>query len=102
MKTWRLDDLLRRKADEGVRVYVLMYKELEMTLAINSYYSKQTLQGMHSKNIKVSMKFISIELCRYHYMSLQELRVALKFKCTISFYHYLRPFFKQAPFCFVF
>jgi len=53
IKGWRLNELLREKAEHGVRVYVLMYKELEMTLSINSYHSKQVLQGMHGKNIKV-------------------------------------------------
>eukprot|EP00794_Sanderia_malayensis_P012984 gene12984-14322_t len=50
---WRLDQLLKKKADEGVHVYVIMYKEIELTLPINSYYSKQVLQSLHDSNIKV-------------------------------------------------
>ncbi|CAG9767038.1 unnamed protein product [Ceutorhynchus assimilis] len=49
---WRLDKLLQRKAEAGVLVYVLLYKEVELALGLNSFYSKQKLQDMH-KNIKV-------------------------------------------------
>ncbi|KAH8254743.1 hypothetical protein KR032_012043, partial [Drosophila birchii] len=48
---WRLDKILLRKAEQGVRVFVLLYKEVEMALGINSYYSKSTL-AKHD-NIKV-------------------------------------------------
>lgn len=34
--TWRLDEILKRKAKLGVKVYVLLYKEVEMALGINS------------------------------------------------------------------
>jgi len=50
---WRLDKLLQRKAEEGVKIYVLIYKEIEITLpSINSAYSKRILTLSH-KNIKV-------------------------------------------------
>ncbi|XP_054900009.1 phospholipase D1 [Poeciliopsis prolifica] len=49
---WRLDEILKRKAREGVKVCVLLYKEVEMALAINSDYSKRTLMNM-DPNIKV-------------------------------------------------
>ncbi|KAH1027619.1 hypothetical protein HUJ05_001096 [Dendroctonus ponderosae] len=49
---WRLDKLLQRKAKDGVLIYILLYKEVEMALGLNSFYSKQTLQDLH-KNIKV-------------------------------------------------
>lgn len=49
---WRLDKLLQRKAEEGVKIYILLYKEIEMTLSINSAYSKRVLALSH-KNIKV-------------------------------------------------
>ncbi|XP_030375279.1 phospholipase D2 isoform X2 [Scaptodrosophila lebanonensis] len=48
---WRLDKILLRKAEIGVRIFVLLYKEVEMALGINSYYSKSTL-AKH-ENIKV-------------------------------------------------
>ncbi|KAL1442211.1 hypothetical protein MTO96_007835 [Rhipicephalus appendiculatus] len=49
---WRLDQLLQKKAEEGVKVFVLLYKEVEMALNINSLYSKQKLAAMHP-NIKI-------------------------------------------------
>lgn len=49
---WRLDEILKRKAEQGVRVFVLLYKEVEMALGINSLYSKRALQSKHP-NIKV-------------------------------------------------
>ncbi|CAG9854578.1 unnamed protein product [Phyllotreta striolata] len=49
---WQLNKLLERKADAGVRIYVLLYKEVEMALGLNSYYSKQKLTAS-SPNIKV-------------------------------------------------
>ncbi|XP_055916845.1 phospholipase D2 isoform X2 [Eupeodes corollae] len=48
---WRLDKILHRKATEGVKVFVLLYKEVEMALGINSFYSKQRLNS--HENIKV-------------------------------------------------
>ncbi|XP_061608303.1 phospholipase D1 isoform X2 [Phyllopteryx taeniolatus] len=49
---WRLDEVLKRKADQGVKVCVLLYKEVELALGINSEHSKRTLMDMHP-NIKV-------------------------------------------------
>ncbi|XP_053473815.1 phospholipase D2 [Ictalurus furcatus] len=49
---WRLDQILKRKAEQGVKVCVLLYKELELALGINSEYSKRTLMDLHP-NIKV-------------------------------------------------
>lgn len=42
---------------QGVKVFVLLYKEVEMALGINSYYSKQVLASSH-ENIKVRMECI--------------------------------------------
>ncbi|XP_075964214.1 phospholipase D1a [Anarhichas minor] len=49
---WRLDCTLKRKAQQGVRIFVMLYKEVELALGINSGYSKRTLSRMHP-NIKV-------------------------------------------------
>uniref|UniRef100_A0A3B3QA57 Phospholipase n=1 Tax=Paramormyrops kingsleyae TaxID=1676925 RepID=A0A3B3QA57_9TELE len=49
---WRLDCMLKRKAQEGVRIFVMLYKEVELALGINSEYSKRTLMRLHP-NIKV-------------------------------------------------
>lgn len=37
---------------QGVRVFVMLYKEVELALGINSGYSKRTLMHLHP-NIKV-------------------------------------------------
>nr|XP_046178968.1 phospholipase D1-like isoform X2 [Oncorhynchus gorbuscha] len=47
---WRLDCILKRKA--GVHIFVMLYKEVELALGINSEYSKRTLMHLHP-NIKV-------------------------------------------------
>lgn len=42
---------------------MLLYKEVEMALGINSYYSKQRLVDAH-ENIKVSLKmFMEVIVC---------------------------------------
>ncbi|XP_067322146.1 phospholipase D1 [Anolis sagrei] len=49
---WRLDCILRRKAQQGVKIFVMLYKEVELALGINSEYTKRTLMRLHP-NIKV-------------------------------------------------
>ncbi|XP_003701644.3 phospholipase D1-like [Megachile rotundata] len=50
---WRLDKILQRKAVEGVKVFIMIYKEVEVALGINSFYSKQRLVEKCPENIKV-------------------------------------------------
>lgn len=47
---WRLDIILKRKAAQGVKIFIMLYKEVAMALGINSFYSKSKLT---SENIKV-------------------------------------------------
>ncbi|RWS31654.1 phospholipase D2-like isoform X2 [Leptotrombidium deliense] len=49
---WRLDKILERIAKRGVKVFVLLYKEVELALGIKSLYSKKQLMRLHP-NIKV-------------------------------------------------
>lgn len=49
---WRLDEILRRKANEGVRVCILVYREIPQVLALGSLHMKEYLQSL-STNIKV-------------------------------------------------
>nr|XP_027194709.1 phospholipase D1-like isoform X2 [Dermatophagoides pteronyssinus] len=49
---WRLDRLLWKKACSGVRIFILLYKEMEIGISINSIYTKRTLMKMH-ENIAV-------------------------------------------------
>ncbi|KAK6187642.1 hypothetical protein SNE40_005621 [Patella caerulea] len=50
---WRLDMILKRKAEAGVKIYILLYKEVTMALGIDSAYSKSTLLNLHPTNIKI-------------------------------------------------
>ncbi|CAI2180328.1 1911_t:CDS:10 [Funneliformis geosporum] len=49
---YRLDLLLKKKAEEGVKIYVVIYKEMPKTLTLNSRHSKDILQNLH-ENIVV-------------------------------------------------
>ncbi|EXX54735.1 uncharacterized protein OCT59_028117 [Rhizophagus irregularis] len=49
---YRLDRLLKKKAEEGVKIYVVVYKEVPKTSTYDSWHSKTTLQSLH-KNILV-------------------------------------------------
>ncbi|OQV12648.1 Phospholipase D1 [Hypsibius exemplaris] len=49
---WRLDRILQRRAEAGVKIYVMLYKEVPIALGINSHYSKAVLTSRHP-NIKV-------------------------------------------------
>ncbi|KAI7907558.1 uncharacterized protein BX663DRAFT_547271 [Cokeromyces recurvatus] len=44
---FRLDRLLQRKAVEGVKIYIIVYKEMSVALTINSAHTKQWLQNLH-------------------------------------------------------
>ncbi len=37
---WRLDRLLQRKAEQGVRIYVQVYKEVEASMTMSSVHTK--------------------------------------------------------------
>ncbi|CAF5145955.1 unnamed protein product, partial [Rotaria sp. Silwood1] len=54
-KTFRLDNILGRIADEGVRVYVMLYKEMPFALGLNSLYTERKSV---SKNPKGFIKVI--------------------------------------------
>uniref|UniRef100_A0A674DZA2 Phospholipase n=1 Tax=Salmo trutta TaxID=8032 RepID=A0A674DZA2_SALTR len=62
---WRLDQILKRKAEQGVKVCVLLYKEVEMALGINSGHSKRTLMDMHP-NIKVCLRHSNLSSSCFH------------------------------------
>ncbi|OQV18121.1 Phospholipase D1 [Hypsibius exemplaris] len=44
---WRLDQILKRKAEAGVQIFILMYKESRAVLGINSFYTKRKLTRLH-------------------------------------------------------
>lgn len=43
---WQLMEILNRKAKQGVHVFVLLYKEVEMVLGIGSGRAKQVLMAL--------------------------------------------------------
>ena len=49
---WRLDRLLKRKAEEGVMIYVMVYKEVTASMALSSKHTKHALEDLH-ENIAV-------------------------------------------------
>lgn len=44
---WRLDRLLKRKAEEGVKVFVIVYRNIESAIPIDSEYTKFSLLDLH-------------------------------------------------------
>ncbi|CAE6399900.1 unnamed protein product [Rhizoctonia solani] len=44
---WRLDRLLHRKAEQGVKIYVLVYKEVTQTMTLSSRHTKNALSELH-------------------------------------------------------
>ncbi|MDI1485223.1 MAG: Phospholipase D1 [Ramalina farinacea] len=44
---WRLDRLLQRKARDGVKVFVIMYRNINSAIPIDSEYSKFSLLDLH-------------------------------------------------------
>ena len=51
-KKWRLDRLLQRKAREGVRVFVIVYRNINSAIPIDSEYSKFSLLDL-DRNVMV-------------------------------------------------
>ncbi|ODA76683.1 hypothetical protein RJ55_07954 [Drechmeria coniospora] len=46
---YRLDQILKRKAEAGVKIYVMVYKEVEAALTCNSNHTKHALQALCPK-----------------------------------------------------
>ncbi|KAK0269983.1 Phospholipase D1 [Friedmanniomyces endolithicus] len=44
---WRLDRLLKRKAEEGVKIFVIVYRNIESAVPIDSEYTKWALLDLH-------------------------------------------------------
>lgn len=49
---FRLDRLLQARAEAGIKIYIVVYKELSLALSIDSYHTKVALEGLHP-NIRV-------------------------------------------------
>ncbi|KIM71291.1 hypothetical protein PILCRDRAFT_830441 [Piloderma croceum F 1598] len=44
---WRLDRLLKRKAEQGVKIYVVVYKEIPETMSMSSEHTQSALEALH-------------------------------------------------------
>ncbi|KAF8490138.1 phospholipase D/nuclease [Russula emetica] len=44
---WRLDRVLQRKAQQGVKIYVIVYKEVTQTMSMSSNHTKKALEALH-------------------------------------------------------
>ncbi|KAI0086021.1 phospholipase D/nuclease [Irpex rosettiformis] len=44
---WRLDRVLKRKAEQGVKIYVIVYKEVTQTMSMSSSHTKHALEDLH-------------------------------------------------------
>ena len=44
---WRLDRLLKRKANEGVKIFIIMYRNINSAIPIDSEYTKFALLDLH-------------------------------------------------------
>ncbi|CAF1294151.1 unnamed protein product [Rotaria sordida] len=51
----RLDNLLGKRAEEGIRIYILVFKDILPVVGLNSYHTKKKLVGKspNKKNIKI-------------------------------------------------
>ena len=46
---WRLDQILKRRAEAGVKIYIIVYKEVSQALTCNSAHTKHALQNLCPK-----------------------------------------------------
>ncbi|KAF9002203.1 phospholipase D [Cyathus striatus] len=44
---WRLDRILKRKAEQGVKIHVIVYKEVTQTMSMSSKHTKRILDALH-------------------------------------------------------
>ncbi|GAM84408.1 hypothetical protein ANO11243_024030 [Dothideomycetidae sp. 11243] len=45
-RDWRLDQIIKRAAERGVQIYIIVYKEVTQALTCNSAHTKRALQSM--------------------------------------------------------
>lgn len=45
-REWRLDQCLKRAAERGVKIYVIVYKEVEAAISCNSNHTKEALRAL--------------------------------------------------------
>ena len=45
-REWRLDQILKRRAEAGVKIYIIVYKEVEQAISCNSAHTKHALKAL--------------------------------------------------------
>lgn len=50
---WRIDRILQRKAHQGVKIFVIVYRNVGTTVATDSLYTKHSLLSLNEDNIHV-------------------------------------------------
>ncbi|EGW32412.1 uncharacterized protein SPAPADRAFT_67029 [Spathaspora passalidarum NRRL Y-27907] len=50
---WRLDRILQRKAKQGVKIFVIIYRNVGSTVSIDSLYTKHSILSLNDENIHV-------------------------------------------------
>jgi len=50
---YRLDRLLKKKAEQGVKIYVVVYKEMSQALTLDSKHSKEVLESLHKNVVEI-------------------------------------------------
>jgi phospholipase D1/2 len=48
----RFDYMLKKKAEEGVKIYMILWDEFKMASTLNSEYSQKIFEGLH-ENFKI-------------------------------------------------
>ncbi|TBU06403.1 phospholipase D2 [Hamiltosporidium magnivora] len=68
-KKYRIDTILKERAKNGVKIYILLYNEYQYALPINSEYTEKKLGGLH-KNIFIirhpKINFFDINYWSHH------------------------------------
>ncbi|KAI7866085.1 hypothetical protein BDF14DRAFT_1818672 [Spinellus fusiger] len=63
---FRIDRLLKRKAEEGVMIYIVIYKNLSVALPLNSQHTMHWLQSIHPNVIVQRHASIKSRLWAHH------------------------------------
>lgn len=50
---WRIDRLLQRKAQQGVKIFVIIYRNVGTTVSTDSLYTKHSILSLNDENIHV-------------------------------------------------
>lgn len=58
---YRVDRLLKRKAEEGVQIRIIVYKEVTQTMTLSSAYTKHHFESL-SPNIRVLVSPFMVSL----------------------------------------